>query len=58
MELQAGMLAHLIVPFKGYRAVTLIEKSHYRWIVEICGSGYRLEVYEDEFELDDYHKRK
>ena len=52
MEFKAGMTVYLLVPFKGSRAVTLIEKTHYRWLVEICGSGYQLEVYEDEFELE------
>jgi len=52
MELQAGMTAHLKQPYRGYRAVTLIEKHQYRWLVEIAGSGLQLEVYEDEFDVD------
>ena len=36
----------------GYTRIELIEKIGYKWIAEICGSGKRIEVYEDEFEID------
>jgi len=52
MELKVGMTAYLKQPYRGYRAVRLIEKSHYKWLVEIVGSGLQLEVYEDEFDVD------
>ena len=31
----------------------LIEQSGYMWIARICESGKEIEVWEDEFELDD-----
>lgn len=50
--MKAGDIAILIRPYKGYRAVELIEKLGNRWLVRICESGLELEVYEDEFTLD------
>lgn len=41
--------ATLIVPYNGYRNITLEEKMGNKWLVEICGSGKQIEVYEDEF---------
>jgi len=41
--------ATLITPYKGYRNIILIEKIGHKWLVEICGSGLQIEVYEDEF---------
>ena len=52
MELKEGMLAYLIEPYRGYRAVELIEKRHYKWTVEIVGFGKQIQVYDDEFEID------
>ena len=45
--------ATLIVPYMGYRNIKLVEKRAYKWLVRICGSGLELEVYEDEFVLND-----
>lgn len=50
--MKAGDIAMLIRPYKGYRAVELIEKQGNRWLVRVCESGLELEVYEDEFTLD------
>lgn len=44
--------ATLLKAYNGYRRIQLIEKIGYKWLVEICGSGKQIEVYEDEFELD------
>jgi hypothetical protein len=41
--------ATLKVPYLGYRNIILIEKIGYKWLVELCGSGKKIEVYEDEF---------
>ena len=46
------MSATLILPYKGYKNIYLIEKVGYKWLVEICGSGAQIFVYEDEFVLD------
>jgi hypothetical protein len=51
MNLQAGMTAYLKTPYRGYTAIVLIEKRHYVWLVEICGAGLQIELYEDEFEI-------
>lgn len=48
------VLATLIVPYKGYYNIELIEKVEYKWLVEICGSGLEIYVYEDEFVIDIY----
>ncbi|MDL2228307.1 hypothetical protein LJC25_01990 [Bacteroidales bacterium OttesenSCG-928-K03] len=45
--------ATLITPYKGYRNIELIERIGYKWLVRICGSGLEIEVYEDEFILED-----
>ncbi len=47
-----GKYATLNTPYLGHRRIQLIEKNEYRWLVEICGSGKRIEVYPDEFTLD------
>ncbi len=47
-----GKQATLKTPYLGSRNIVLIEKSGCRWLVEICGSGKQIEVYEDEFTLD------
>jgi hypothetical protein len=44
--------ATLKVPYLGYRNILLIERAGYKWLVEICGSGLQIEVYEDEFTED------
>jgi hypothetical protein len=48
-----GKQATLKTPYLGYRNIRLIEKCGYMWTVEICGSGKRIEVYEDEFDLNE-----
>ena len=51
MELAEGMIVELKQPYRGYKAVRLIERTQNKWLVEICGSGLELEFYEDEFEI-------
>ena len=48
-NLEEGMTAYLKEPVRGYKAVTLIEQSGLKWLVE-TSSGMELEVYEDELE--------
>ena len=43
---------YIIRFFFRYRAVTLLEKNHYKWLVEFAGSGKQIEVYEDKFEIE------
>ena len=50
MNLEPGMIVYLKVPYRGHRAVELIEKVQYRWLVQLWGNGQELEFYEDEFE--------
>lgn len=50
--MEDGRLATLKQPWKGYSRIRLVRQAGYKWIVEICGSGAQLEVYEDEFDLD------
>lgn len=52
-EPQAGDIATLHKPYLGSRRIELIEQSGYMWIARICESGKEIEVWEDEFELDD-----
>ena len=52
-EPQAGDIATLNEPYLGYRRIELIEKRWYKWRARICESGKEIEVWEDEFELDD-----
>ena len=48
-----GQTATLIEPYRGYRAIELVEKNGYKWTVRIIDSGLELEVYDDEFIVDD-----
>jgi hypothetical protein len=48
-EFTEGMTANLIEAERGYKAVTLIEQTGLKWIVE-TSSGMEIEVYEDELE--------
>ncbi len=48
-----GKQATLKTPYNGCRNIILIEKPDYKWIVELCGSGKHIEVWEDEFILDE-----
>lgn len=50
--MEAGQTATLIVPYKGYRNIELVEQIGYKWLVRISGSGLEIEVYEDEFIID------
>ena len=52
-EPQAGDIATLNEPYLGYHRIELIEKCWYKWRARICESGKEIEVWEDEFELDD-----
>jgi len=55
MTLEPGMIAYLKEPYKGHRAVQLIKKYHYRWLVELVGSGLQIEIYDDELDfVDDF----
>lgn len=47
-KMEKGNIKYLIKPYKGYRAVELIERTDLQWIVRICDSGLELTVYEDE----------
>jgi hypothetical protein len=51
-EAISGMIAYLKEPYRGYRAVELVEKVCYMWLVEIVGCGLMIEVYEDELEME------
>lgn len=48
-----GQTATLKEPYKGYTRIRIQRRSGYKWIVEICNSGLEIEVWEDEFELDE-----
>jgi hypothetical protein len=50
---KSGQTATLIEPYRGYRAIELVEKNGYKWTVRIIDSGVELEVYDDEFIVDD-----
>lgn len=52
-EPQKGDIATLHTPYLGYRRIELIEKNQYTWTARICDSGKVIEVYEDDFELDE-----
>jgi len=51
-EATSGMTANLKQPYRGYRAVVLVEKIYYKWLVEIIGSGQLIEVWEDELTVE------
>lgn len=48
-EPRPGDTARLNRPYRGYRAIELVERLQYTWLVRICCSGLELEVYEDDF---------
>ena len=50
--MKPGDVAYLIIPYRGYRAIQLVEKLQYKWLVEIISSGLQLEVWEDDFTLE------
>lgn len=45
--MKEGDIVFLKRPYRGYRAVELIERLPYRWLVRVVESGLELEVYED-----------
>ena len=47
-----GKYATLNEPYKGYVNIQIIAPEGYKWLVEVCGSGAVIEVYEDEFTLN------
>ena len=47
-NMKTGDIVFLRRPYKGYRAVELMERLECRWLVRIVESGLELEVYEDE----------
>nr|DAU91952.1 MAG TPA: hypothetical protein [Caudoviricetes sp.] len=49
-----GRSATLNEPHLGYVNIVLVKywPTMYKWEVEICGSGARIFVYDDEFTLD------
>ena len=49
-----GRSATLNEPHLGYVNIVLVKywPTMYKWEVEICGSGARILVYDDEFTLD------
>lgn len=51
--MKVGDSATLIRPYKGYRNIELVERLQYTWLVRICESGLEIEVYEDEFTIDE-----
>lgn len=46
--MENGDIKYLRVPYKGYRAVELIERTDLYWNVRVCDSGLELTVHEDE----------
>lgn len=48
--MKVGDSATLIRPYRGYRNIELVEHT---WLVRICESGLEIEVYEDEFTIDE-----
>lgn len=49
-----GREATLNEPYMGYKNIVLVAywPIMHKWEVEVCGSGKRLFVYEDEFIID------
>ena len=46
--MKTGDIVFLRRPYKGYRAVELMERLECCWLVRIVEGGLELEVYEDE----------
>ena len=46
--MKEGDIVFLKRPYRGYRAVELVERLAYRWLVRVVENGLELEVYEDE----------
>ena len=51
--MKVGDLATLIRPYRGYRNIELVERLQYTWLVRIYESGLEIEVYEDEYTIDE-----
>jgi hypothetical protein len=50
-DVEVGISATLIIPYKGYRNIELLKRIGVKWLARICGSGLEIEVYDDEFTL-------
>jgi hypothetical protein len=50
--MEDGRTATLKESYRGYRNIELIGKAGCKWRVRICGNGFEIEMYGDEFELD------
>jgi hypothetical protein len=46
------MMATLKYPVMGYVKIRLIMKTGYKWLVELIGADLEIEVYEDDFVVD------
>lgn len=46
-----GKTCYLLVPWKGYRAATIVARTTKGFIVQVS-SGAEIEVYPDEIEMD------
>lgn len=46
-----GKTCHLLTPWKGYRAATIVAQTGKGYIVQVS-SGAEIEVYPDEIEMD------
>ena len=50
------MLATLKYPVMGYVKIRLIVKRGYKWLVELVGADLEIEVYEDDFVVENSWK--
>jgi len=50
------MLATLKYPVMGYVKIRLIVKRGYKWLVELVGADLEIEVYEDDFVIENSWK--
>jgi len=46
------MRAKLKFPVLGYIEIRLIEKHDFKWLAEIVETNLKIEVYEDQFDLE------
>ncbi|GAB1405088.1 MAG: hypothetical protein PHX54_02530 [Lentimicrobiaceae bacterium] len=46
------MFATLKFPIMGYTKIRLIVKNGYKWLAELVGPGLEVEIYEEDFEID------
>lgn len=54
---ELGIFATLYTPYRGYRNIELMYRVGCKWMVRICGSGLEIDVYDDEFKLDDPNEK-